>query len=254
LIGFILLISARHSLFPGILILLKNTIVVIFDFILNDCVLSILIVCIGIELIFHRNVKIPIIISGYLIACFGSIAAMIMNGSFGGRSCFITQVLLIIVLMMLIREIIPFILKRYIIYLSCLIAMIFIPSFYNGSKSIVRSSLLYMAREQYIIDQKSIGGMDVTVKSMIPVKDTVKDIHCGLYDGTDILNDPTDKEYLAHNSAIATFYGLNSLTGIPASGRTGLAKSLKEIIQLSKKTKLTKSKICKIIYKNWLLN
>jgi hypothetical protein len=91
--------------------------------------------------------------------------------------------------------------------------------------------------------------MDVNVKSPIFVDDS----HCGLYGGIDILCNPADKQFLPHNGAQATWYGLKSLRGIPATVKGYTFKSFGQILKSIKKGNRNKSSLLMTAYNNWEL-
>jgi hypothetical protein len=248
--GFFMLLRARHTLFPGFWGIVKNAVRIFPEFLWTDWLLLGLIILLGIELIIFRKRRIAKAAYGYGIAALGSVAAMVMPGYFGGRSCFITQVLLIIVVLSLCLEVLQYAPKRYMFYSCSLVLLFFLPSFYSGTKSIVKSCLLSAAREYYILSEKEKGNMYIKAKSPIVVDDP----HSGLYGAIDILSDPDDLEYTIHNSAKVTWYGINSLDGISANntgGSSSLTATIKQYLRHKKRDNLKTEDLLRMIYENW---
>ena len=250
LIGFIILINARNNIFPGFLVLFKNVFIVGFKFIMNEAFILGAIIILVINLIIIKKTYIQKVSYSYFIAALGSVAAMVMVGEYGGRSAFMTQILLIITLISLMDQYRRYILeKKYIIMASILILLGFFPSFYSGCREIVYGFLVNKAREYYIINEKNNGNLDLYVKSPIIVKDS----HSAMYssEGFDVLDDPSDKQYIAHNSAKVTSYGINSFNSIPPSRKKNALASVKEFNKLRKKEGLGINDMYRIIYENW---
>jgi hypothetical protein len=244
--GFFMLLRSRHNLFPGFLQLVINSAKVLAQFLITDGLLLAVIVMIGIEHIVYKKQKIPLTVCGYFTAALASVAAMVIPGYFGGRACFFTQVFLIITLLSLVFEIAQYTPKRYVYSSFILMFFVFLPSFYSGTKSIVKSWLLSSAREQYILVEKEKGNMNIKVKSPIPVEDA----HAGLYSGIDILSDPDDIEYTAHNSGKVTWYGIQSLDGV-VTKQKGLSAAVKYYLQHRAPDRLTIRDLRGMIYDNW---
>jgi hypothetical protein len=249
LFGFFMLIRARDNLFPGFWGLVKNTVKVGFSFINNDALLITVIFLLAIELIFFRKTQIDKTTYGFFIAALGSVAAMILPGSYGGRSAFLTQVFLIITLLLLVIQIKQIIPRRYIIMTRIAILMCFLSSFYSGSKDIVKGFLYAESRERYILSEKENGNLAVKAKSPISISDP----HSGMYGGTDILYDPADREYIAHNSAKVVWYEIESLDGIPIlkPNEKGITGSIKKFLSHRKSDGLSINDLFTIIYEEW---
>jgi hypothetical protein len=243
--GFFMLLRSRHNLFPSFWELVRNSAKVLGQFLITDWFLFALIVILGIGHAVYKKQKIPLTVCGYFTAALGSVAAMVMPGYFGDRSCFFTQLFFIITLLSLIFEIARYSSKKYQIYSFVLMFLLFLPSFYSGTKSIVKSWLLSSAREQYILAEKEKGNMNIKVKSPIPVED----IHSGLYGGIDILSDPDDFEY-THNVAKVTWYGIQSFDGVVTQHK-GLSDSVKYYLQHWIEDRLTIRDLRRMIYDNW---
>jgi hypothetical protein len=248
--GFFMLIRVRHNLFPGFSGLVKNSIKVFSQFLITDGFLFGLIIILGMELAVFKKQKIAKTVYGNFIAALSSVAAMVIPGEFGGRSCFITQVFFIIVLLSLCLDILQYLPKRYMFYSYVLVLLFSLPSFYNGTKSIMRSCLLSAAREHYILSEKENGNMNIKVKAPI----VADDIHSGLYGGFDVLSDPGDIQYITHNGAKVTWYGINSLDGISANnagGSSGLTATIRYYLQHKKRENLKMADLFRMIYDNW---
>jgi hypothetical protein len=244
--GFFMLVHGRDSIFPGFLGLIKNGGTVLLQFLITDGFLCALIAILGIEHVVHKKRKIPLVSYGYFAAALGSVAAMVMPGYFGGRSCFFTQLLFIITGLSLVTETVQYTPKRYARYAFVLLFLVFLNSFYDGAKSIAKSWLIATAREQYILTEKEKGHLNVTVKSPVPVEDP----HSGLYGGIDILADPDDGQYFAHNGAKATWYGIDSLDGTLAEYKD-LTAAIKRYWQRKSEDHLTTKDLWRMIYDNW---
>ena len=245
--GFFMLLHARQGFFPGFPGLVKNAVQVSRQFLLTDGVLCELIIMARVELLCFRKQSMSKAVYGYFAAALGSVLAMIMPGYFGGRSCFLTQVLLIIVGLSLAFKITPYIQKRFVAYSFLFISICFLSSFYDGAKSIVKSYLLSSAREQYILIEKEHGNMNINVKTPIYVKDA----HSGLYEGIDILSDSNNPEYIVHNSAKVTWYGIQSLDGIAIDGDAEVAAAITYYLQRKKAECLNAKDLLGLIYENW---
>ncbi|MDR2792564.1 MAG: DUF6056 family protein [Treponema sp.] len=248
--GFFMLLRARHNPFPGFWGMVKNAVQVFSEFLRTDWLLLGLIILLGIKLVVFRKRRIANAVYGYGIAAMSSVAAMVLPGYFGGRSCFITQVFLIIGALSLCLEMLQYVPKKYMLYSCSLVLLLFLPSFYEGTKSIVESYFLSAARERYILSEKENGNTHIRVKSPIVVDDP----HSGLYGGIDILSDPNNREYITHNSAKVTWYGINSLDGISANntgGSSSLTATIKYYIQRRKRGNLKTEDLFKMIYEHW---
>jgi hypothetical protein len=244
--GFFMLILARGSIFPGFLGLIWNSIKFFWQFLLTDGFLCTLVVILGVEHAVHKKRKIPIAAYGYFTVALASAAAMVIPGYFGDRSCFFTQLLLIITGLSLVGEIARYVPKRYMLWSFMLVFLVFLRSFYNGTKSIVKSWLLSSAREYYILTEKAKGSMNIQVKAPIPVEDP----HSGLYGGIDVLTDPDDRQYRLHNGAKATWYGIQTLDGIRTEAK-GLKISFSYYVQHRKDERLAINDLWRMIYDNW---
>ena len=254
--GFFMLIRARDNLFPGFWGLVKNTAKVVSSFINNEALILAAIFLLGMELVFFIKTRINKTACGFFIATFGSVAAMILPGSYGGRSAFFTQVFLLITLLLLIIQMKPFLVvkikqvaeKRHIVIAGGIfILFVFFPSFLLGSMDIVKGFLYAEARERYILSEKQNGNLAVKAKSPIPVSDP----HSGMYAAYDILYDPADREYITHNSAKATWYGIDSLHGIPPTNMAGIKASIKKFLSRRKSEGLSIDDMFTIIYEEW---
>ena len=253
--GFVMLIRARDSLFPGFWGLLRNTAKVTSSFFNNEALLIVTIFLLAIELFFKKT-HIDKTVYGFLIAALGSVVAMILPGYYGGRSAFLTQVLLIITLLLLVSQVKPFLVikikqvvdKKYaVIAGSILLLFVFLSSFFVGSMEIVKGFLYAEARERYILLEKQNGNFALKVKSPIPISDP----HSGMYAGYDILFDPTDLQYIAHNSAKVTWYGIESIDGISPINKSGITASVKKFLRLRKSDGLSINDMFTIIYEEW---
>jgi len=243
LCGFFMLIHARHNLFPGFWGLIKNAVKVCFYFVFNDALLAGSIILFGIELLYFKRESVSKTASAFLIAAFGSVASMILPGFFGGRSEFMTQVFLIITLLSLVLQLRRHVPQRFIIMAGVAVMLAFLPSFYRGSTSILRSFLYAQAREQYIMTEKQRGNLSIKVKAPIPVTDS----HSGMYEGIDVQDDPASVDYVVHNSAKVTWYGIQSLDGIPAKGKeVGLRAAVKAFLMHRNIADMLTT-----IYENW---
>jgi hypothetical protein len=247
LAGFFMLISARHNVFPSLLQLILNIFRVGLYFLYYDGFILGIIAAIGIELTYFRKLHIPKSAYIFFIAAFGSVAAMIIPGYFGGRSCFITQTFLIITLTILTVELVRHIPRRYVFIACTFIILFFIPSFIRGTKSIVESYLLSVAREEYILTEKENGNLNVKVKTPIFVNDS----HSGMYGGIDILSDSDDIEYIAHNSPKVTWYGIQTLDGIVTDRNKDLKATIGYFLRHRKPENLTVKDLLTMIYENW---
>jgi hypothetical protein len=248
LFGFFMLIRARDSLFPGFWGLVKNTAEVVSSFIIKDSLLFGIIILLAIELLYFKKEHIAKTTYGYFIAALGSVAAMISPGFYGGRSTFFTQIFLIITLLSLVIQMKQLIPKRYFTMAGIAILLCFLPSFYAGSKEIVRGFLLAEARERYILLEKQNGNLAVKVKTPIPISDP----HSGMYGGFDIMDDSYPAEYVVpHNSAKAAWYGIESLDGIPTCKMSGLQASIKKIMNRRNSDGLNINDMFTIIYEDW---
>ena len=250
LTGFIILINARNNIFPGFLKLLLNALEVAFLLIITDIFILTAIIILAVNLFYIKKTPIEKEAYGYFIVALGSIAAMVMVGEYGDRSAFITQTMFIITLISLIEQNKRHVYeKKYILMAGILIITIFIPSFFSGSKEIINGFLYNKARDNYILTEKNNGNLDIHVKKPISVKDS----HSALYNSEyfDILDDPADNNYIAHNSAKITLYGINSLTGVQKSRKKSALSSVIEYLRLRKDEKLEINDMYRIIYNNW---
>jgi hypothetical protein len=247
MIGFFMLIHARHNLFPGFWGLIKNIIEVGFSFIIQDGLLLGVIIFLAIELIRFRKTHIAKTAYGFFLAALTSAAAMIIPGYFGGRSVFITQVFLIIALLSLVIQIKRVISGRYVIAAGAALMLAFIPSFYTGSIDIVKSFIIAQARENYILSEKQNGNPAIKVKTPIPVSDP----HNGMHGGDDILDDSVGREYVTHNSAKAAWYGIESLDGIPTLRKPGRRATIEKFLDRRKQDGLGINDLLTMIYEDW---
>jgi hypothetical protein len=247
MIGFFMLIRARDIPFPGFWDLVKNTAKVVSSFIINDALLLGIIILLAIELTYFKKEHIAKVTYGYFFAALGSVATMILPGFYGGRSAFFTQVFLVITLLSLVIQMKQFIPGRYFIMMKIAIVLVFIPSFYTGSVDIGISFFYSEARERYILSEKQKGNLKIRVKTPIPVYDS----HNGMFNGIDVLFVSTDREYITHNSAKTTWYGIESLDGIPTYKRNGLQASIKKFVNRRKPEGLNIDDMFAIIYEDW---
>ena len=246
LLGFFLLLHARNNLFPTFLILLKNIFMVGFLFICYDGFLVGVIVLFGIELIYFRKERIAKTTYGFFLAALGSVAVMIIPGRFGDRSDFITQVFLIITLLSLTLQIKQFIPGRYTKAAGIALILSFMLSFYLGTNAIVTGFLYNQARDRYILSEKQNGNFAIKVKTPIPVSDS----HSGMH-GIDILDNPDRRQYLAHNSAKATWYGIKSLDGTPTYRINSLIPTIKKYLKRRMAEKISINEFYIILYEDW---
>jgi len=245
MIGFFMLINARNNLFPGFLGLIKNAFKVGIVFIIHDVLLLGVIILLAIELIYFRKEQVAKTAYGFFLAALASVAVMIIPGEFGGRSAFITQIFLIMTLLSLIIQIKQIISHRYVAAAGLAFILAFIPSFYAGSREIVKGFLLAQAREHYILSEKQKGNLAIKVKTPIPISD----LHSGMYGAVDILNNPADREYVTHNSAKATWYGIESLDG--NNEQINIKRSIKKYLNRRKTEKLSINDLFAMIYEGW---
>ena len=241
MIGYFMLIRTRHNIFPGFLGLIKNAVMVSFSFIICDALLLGVIIFLAIELIYFKKMQITKTAYGFFLAALVSVAAMIIPGYFHGRAIFITQIFLIITLLSLVIQIKQIIPRRYVVAVGTIIMVVFIPSFFHGSIEIAKGFIIIQAREHYILSEKRKGNFAIKVKTPIPVSDP----HSGMYDGVDILDDAPSR------TARVTWYGIESLDGIPASEETGIKISIKEFLNRRKTEKLSIDDLFTMIYEGW---
>jgi len=246
-IGFFMLIKARDNLFPGFLGLIKNAFKVGIVFIIQDMLLLGVIIFLAIELKYFRKTQAAKTAYGFFIAALASVAAMIIPGSFGGRSAFMTQVFLIITLLSLVIQVKQIISRRYVVMAGLAFIMAFIPSFYAGSYEITKSFLLIQARERYILSEKQKGNLAIKVNMFIPVYDP----HTIMIGRCDVLDDPADPEYVTLNSVKAAWYGIESLDGIPNNEQTDIKISIKKFLDRRKSEKLSIDDLFTMIYEGW---
>jgi len=248
MIGFFMLLRARHNLFSGFWGLIINTIKVVNSFIIQDALLLIIISFLVIELIYFRKMKIAKTTYGFLLTALASVVAMIIPGNFGGRSAFITQIFLIITLLSLVIQIKQIIPVKIVVVAVAIFALVFIPSFCMGSIEIVKGFLIAQAREQYILSEKQKGNLRIKVKTPIPVSDP----HSGMYEAIDVLDDPAEVEYVVHNSAKVTWYGIESLDGIrPLKEQPKMKATIQKYLNRRKPEKLIADDFFTMIYEDW---
>ncbi|GMO58851.1 MAG: hypothetical protein Ta2A_04540 [Treponemataceae bacterium] len=169
-------------------------------------------------------------------------------GYIAERALLIPNVFFIITVLALSREIKIKLPRLCRTLLGLCFVLIFLQSFFQGGKSIVKSYLISEAREQYILQQKSQGNLEVYVKTPI----TIDDSHSALHGGMDIFSNPEEYQYKVHNIAKSVFYGVNSLTGITTTmEQNTLSISLKEYFQRRKIENLSYQDMFTIIYNNW---
>ena len=247
--GFFMLIRARNEIFSDFVDLMLNALEVGFTFIINDMFVLGLIILLALELLIFRKKRIGKPVYGYFIAAFGSLVAMVLPGFYGGRAIFIVQLFLIITMLSLIVQLKgEIVTRRYIVITGAVILLLFLPSFYKGGESIVYSYLYAEARERYILTEKQKGNMEISVKTPIPINNS----HSGLYDAIDVLPyDPSNVEYITHNSAKAVWYGIKSLDGIPTDANTSLFPSIEKYFWTRKRDGLNFDDLYKIVYENW---
>jgi len=226
--GFFMLIrGVREPLYYGFSELIVYTAAVVFPFIFYEALLLGAISILAIELIRFRKTPVAKTTYGYFIAASGSVAAMISPGYYGGRSAFITQVFLLIALLSLVIQIKQIIPRRCATAVITMLILAFISSFYAGSEDIIQGSLYAEARERYILSEKQRGNLAIKVKTPIPASNT----HSGMYDGFDVLDDSvSNREYIAHNSAKAAWYGIESLDGIPTIRKLNVMTSIERFL------------------------
>jgi hypothetical protein len=279
LIGFSMLIGGglligkgdgdeRGIVFNGLNII-GNTYKAITQFLYKDFVLLGIIAVISIEIIYFQKKKIPIEALLFFAAALGSVAAMVVPGYFYDRSSFITNIFLIITAVSVFLEMIKYMPKRVLIFSYVCLATVFLPSFYNSMDSIIDGYFFSKAREMYILSEKEKGNMNVKIKTPLPVKDS----HSGLYRGVDVYTDDSvrvsslvhnsakqiwyNKCYISHNSAIATWYGLESLKGEAPKGPVvgwdidGATYSINYYLKHKEKDNLTSKDLYRMIYENW---
>lgn len=250
-LGFFILINARNSLFPGLFGLFKNLLNVGISFIFNEIIVLTIIVLLIIELLCFRKKKIDLTTYGYIIIVLGSVAGMAFAGYYKGRATFITQIFLIMTLLSLFQQTKYIFNKRYLYACMIILFAFFIPSFYSGSKAISVSFLINESRERYIISEIKNGNNNIRAKTPILVRDS----HCGLYGGFDILHRFSEYieeyEYVAHNSAKAVWYGIESLDGIPISRSSSTSYSIKRFLSRRKHEDLKIDDLFAIIYEDW---
>ena len=247
--GFFMLVRARGGLFPGFMGLLRNIVMVGLDFFYYEILLIGLIILLAIELLYLRKTRIEISAYGFFIAALGSAAAMILPGYYGGRSAFLTEVFFIITLLSLVGQVKQIVPRRYSINTGIMLMLVFLSTFFIGSKDIVKSFLYARAREQYILTEKQKGNLAIKVKSPILVSDS----HNGMYGvgAIDILGDPADPDFIAHNSSKAAWYGIVSLEGIPTNIKVATTPSVFSYLSRLKPGGLSVNDLLLIIYDGW---
>jgi len=248
LIGFFMLMRARHGLFPGFLGLIINTVGVLSSFVHQDGLFLAVIFFLAIELKYFRKANITKITYGFFLAALVSAASMIIPGYFGNRSAFITQIFLVITLLSLVIQLKQIIPDKIIVVAGAMLMLAFIPSFCMGSIDIVKGFLIAQAREQYILSEKQKGNFNIKVKTPIQISDP----HSGMYGAIDILADHTDPEYIIHNSAKAAWYGIESLDGIPNIKEQPKVKAtIKKFFKRRKPEGLIIKDLFTMIYEDW---
>jgi hypothetical protein len=152
-----------------------------------------------------------IVYSAIAVVCSGALVVAYIRE----RNLAFSVVFLIIALLNF-RDYLPELSKKQKVLAALLITLIAVPSFFSGCFDIFKSFLLNESREQYIYAQKEAGVKDVVVKTPVDAIDP----HTGIFVELDILTKDVEKvdknQYLVQNGAKALYYGLNSLTGIPA--------------------------------------
>lgn len=249
LAGFIILINSRGSIFPGFIGLIKNAIQVGSLFLVNNLFLLGAIIFLAIELIKVKKIPLPKTAYGFFLAAIGSAAAMIIPGNYGGRSEFITKVFLIITLFILFMLIKKHFEKRIIKACGILVICLFISSLYTATISIVTSFFYNEARNRYIISEVQKGNKNIKAKAPVNINDR----HNGMHNGHDILyyEWADSKPYIAHNTAKAAWYGIESIDGIIPERKGSLSGSLKEFLSRRKQENLNINDFFIIIYDNW---
>jgi hypothetical protein len=205
-----------------------------------------ILIIMGIEIFVFRKKKIEITLPfGYLLIAAVSFFSLAL-GYVRGRALLTSVVFLLVLVLNLLKHLHET-QKRWV-WGCVLLFCVFIPSFSDGGKEIIKSYLLSKAREEFIYTEKNREVMDIYVKTPIPVQDS----HSGLYDGIDILpnTDNDSDEYSIHNNAKSLFYGIHSLTGVNTDGKINLRKSLKEFIANNSGDAPAKNMFA-IIYRNW---
>jgi len=233
LLGLFMLLSTGNGFFPGFLSLPGNFIKVIAQVISKDLILLTIIAVTFAELVCFRKKKIPVSAIFFLVVALGSIAAMVVPGFFRGRSTFITQVFLIMTAMSIFFELSKHIDKRFVVASYIVLVFAFLPSFVDGVNSIFSGYLFSAAREHYISQEKAKGILNISVKTPIPAIDS----HSGLYGGIDVQTDSASSDirhrlyYYTHNSAKATWYGLESLNGVLTTAIvSGMAREKEKMV------------------------
>jgi hypothetical protein len=248
LIGFILLISARKNIMTDFMEIITRFMDITMKLIVNCGLLVGLSIILVIEIVYFRKKKISASIYLFFLAGLTSVYSMIFSAGFPERAFLIPSICFLITLLGLVNTIRMGISKRYFMFISIIISIIFVPSFFYGTRSIVKSYLLSEAREVYIYEQKKNGNLNIQVKTPIPVVNT----HSGLYGGIDILTEKEDPEYTVHNIAKTVYYGINSLDGIEVK-EDGLTviDVLKDYIKRKGKENLNTNDLFRMIYQNW---
>ncbi|MDR1470652.1 MAG: DUF6056 family protein [Spirochaetaceae bacterium] len=245
LTGFCFLLSASTGQFSGIKEMVFNFAKSPVDFIYYCGVPVCIVVVMGVEIFWFRKNKVDVLPFGCFLTALVSFFSLAI-GYIKERALLVPVVFFIIAGLYLLRSFheTP---KRYWIFVYTVVFCIFIPSFYNGGKDIVKSYLLSKAREEFIYAERERCVSDVYVKTPIPVQDS----HSGLSDGLDILSNPDDHQYKIHNTAKSLFYGVRSLTGIEADTATHLKDSFKAFFNEPSKEQRSIKNLFLTIYQNW---
>jgi hypothetical protein len=245
LTGFYFLLAASDTRFSGLMALVVKFIKVTIDFIHYCGILTAVLIIIGLEVFFFRKNKIDIIPLGYFLLAIISFFSLTL-GYVKPRIILTPIVFLLISILNLLKywQGMP---KRYLVFAYILLFFLFLPSFYNGSKEIVKGYLFSKAREEFIYSEMERGISDIYVKTPIAVQNS----YSGLYDGIDILENADEDEYKIHNTAKSLFYDIHSLTGVNTNNEANLRKSFKEFIEKGTEEYPSTNKLFAIIYKNW---
>lgn len=250
--GFYMLVTARSQLFQGFYILFLNFLEVGKCFARNSGLLVVFIIAVSLYSIKIKRHAVPCSAIFFFVAGMASTFVVAIPGKFYPRIWFMPQTFFLLSLLILVFDLRSRFSKRMFRVAFVLLGVAFTLSFILGVKSITDGYLLTASREQYIQEQKSRGILDVAVKA--PVEGT--DSHSGLCGGIDVLPPPVtphdDSEFVAHNSAKATWFGLHSIYSEQAhASRMYVIRMVHQWWTLRDGHPLSKTSLLRMIYAGW---
>jgi hypothetical protein len=206
--------SVRYFQLPS---LIKTTALAVWRFFESGILPAGLIAAAVIEIHYRQKKQINFsFLVPFSIAGLAGFGVMIVSPEFPARVSFVAISFLIIALVNLVRHI-TFAeqIKKNIPAAAVIVFLVFAYSFANATKDIYQIHKLWQRRAEYILSQKAMGILDIEVTEPIPTSVSYGgkvwySANKYMARGNDITTSPQNWP----NTAVAAYYGINSIKGI----------------------------------------